>query len=357
MLCMYLSIIISKYDWNGGRQMFSNSHIGIDLGTANTLVYTKSKGLLIDEPTVVAVNTKTREIIAFGTEAKKMVGKTPTSIEIIRPLKDGVIADFDVTTQLLKLIMQKASKKLGTALRKPTVIVCTPSGATSVERRAIQDAVRQSGAKEVQLMDEPVAAAIGAGLPVNEPVASMIIDIGGGTTEVGIISFGGVVASNTVKAAGDRMDEAIIHFVRKEYNVIIGEPTAELIKQNIGHALVPHTVEFMDVRGRDVVTGLPKIINLSSTQLQGVLKESLESILEAIRATLEICPPELSGDIVDNGVVLTGGGALLKDIEQWLTNMIEVPVHIAPEPLQSVAIGTGKSFYLTERKQRTAKLL
>lgn len=335
--------------------MFSNSHIGIDLGTANTLVYTKSKGLLIDEPTVVAVNTKTREIVAFGEEAKKMIGKTPTSIEVIRPLKDGVIADFDITTQLLKLIMQKAGKKLGTSLRKPTVIVCTPSGATSVERRAIQDAVRQSGAKEVQLMEEPVAAAIGAGLPVDEPIASMIVDIGGGTTEVGIISFGGVVASNTVKAAGDRMDEAIIHFVRKEYNVIIGEPTAEIIKMTIGHALVPHAVEQMPVTGRDVVSGLPKTIHLSSTQIQGVLTESLETILEAIRATLETCPPELAGDIVDHGVILTGGGALLKDISEWLTQVIEVPVHIAPEPLQSVAIGTGKSYFISDRKHKLAR--
>ncbi len=349
------SIIMTTVSMNGGRHMLSNQHIGIDLGTANTLVYTKNKGLIIDEPTVVAINNKTNEIVAFGMEAKKMIGKTPASIDVIRPLKDGVIADFDVTTQLLKLIMQKASKKLGSALRKPTVIVCTPSGATSVERRAIQDAVRQSGAKEVQLMEEPVAAAIGAGLPVNEPIASMIVDIGGGTTEVGIISFGGVVASHTVKAAGDRMDEAIINFVRKEYNVIIGEPTAENIKTSIGHALVPHAVEQLDVRGRDVVTGLPKIINLSSTQIQSVLKESLESILEAIRATLEICPPELSGDIVDHGVVLTGGGALLKDLKEWLSITIEVPVHIAPEPLQSVAIGTGKSFFVNDRKRRMAK--
>lgn len=355
MAMLYLSIILTKYDRIGGTKMFSNGHIGIDLGTANTLVYTKSKGLLIDEPTVVAVNIKTKEIVAFGEEAKKMIGKTPSSIEVIRPLKDGVIADFDITTQLLKLIMQKASKKLGTSLRKPTVIVCTPSGATSVERRAIQDAVRQSGAKEVQLMEEPVAAAIGAGLPVSEPVASMIVDIGGGTTEVGIISFGGVVASNTVKAAGDRMDEAIIHFIRKEYNVLIGEPTAELIKKTIGHALVPHTVEQMDVRGRDVVTGLPKIIHLSSLQIQEVLRESLEIILEVIRATLEICPPELSGDIVDHGVVITGGGALLKDIKEWLSSVIEVPVHLAPEPLQSVAIGTGKSYFIGDRKQKLAK--
>ncbi|TQR19335.1 rod-share determining protein MreBH [Psychrobacillus vulpis] len=335
--------------------MFSNTHIGIDLGTANTLVYTKSKGLLINEPTVVAVDTKTKEIIAFGEKAKEMIGKTPPSIEVIRPLKDGVIADFDITTQLLKLIMQKASKKLGSSLRKPTVVVCTPSGATSVERRAIQDAVRHSGAKEVQLMEEPVAAAIGAGLPVNEPVASMIVDIGGGTTEVGIISFGGVVASNTVKTAGDKMDEAIIHYIRKEFNILIGEPTAEEIKKTIGHALLPHTVEEMDIRGRDVVTGLPRTINLSSLQIQGVLAESLETILEVIRATLEICPPELAGDIVDHGVVLTGGGALLKDLKEWLSSVIDVPVHIAPEPLQSVAIGTGKSFFISDRKQKVAK--
>ncbi|WP_313893676.1 rod-share determining protein MreBH [Psychrobacillus sp.] len=335
--------------------MFSNTHIGIDLGTANTLVYTKNKGLLINEPTVVAINTKTKAIIAFGEEAKNMIGKTPTNIEVIRPLKDGVIADFDITTQLLKLLMQKASKKLGTSLRKPTVIVCTPSGATSVERRAIQDAVRQSGAKEVQLMEEPVAAAIGAGLPVHEPVASMVVDIGGGTTEVGIISFGGVVASNIVKAAGDKMDEAIIHFVRKEYNVIIGEPTAETIKKTIGHALIPHTVEYIDIRGRDVMTGLPKIINLSSIQVQEALRESLETILTTIRNTLEVSPPELAGDIVDYGVVLTGGGALLKNISEWLSNEIDVPVHIAPEPLYSVAVGTGKSIIVRNQKQSIAK--
>ena len=355
MLSNQISIILIKYDLIGGSLMFSNAHIGIDLGTANTLVYTKNKGLLIDEPTVVAINTKTKEIIAFGEEAKKMIGKTPPTIEIIKPLKDGVIADFDITTQLLKLIMQKTSKKLGTSLRKPTVVVCTPSGATSVERRAIQDAVRQSGAKEVQLMDEPVAAAIGAGLPVSEPVASMIVDIGGGTTEVGIISFGGVVASNTVKSAGDKMDEAIIHYVRKEYNVLIGEPTAEEIKKTIGYALLPHTIEFMDIRGRDVVTGLPITINLSSNQIQGVLSESLETILEAIRATLEICPPELSGDIVDHGVILTGGGSLLKGLPEWLSSVIEVPVNLAPEPLQSVAIGTAKAYFISERKQKIAK--
>lgn len=270
-------------------------------------------------------------------------------------MKEGVIADFERTTELLKLIMQQASKKLGTPLRKPTVAICTPSGATSVERRAIEDAVRQSGAKEVYLIEEPVAAAIGSDLPVHEPVASMIVDIGGGTTEVGIISFGGVVASNTTKAAGDSMNEAIILHVRKEYNVLIGEPTAEHIKHEIGHALVPHEVEQLAVTGRDVVTGLPKSITLSSIEIQEVLRESLETILETIRATLEVCPPELSGDIVDHGVVLTGGGALLKNIGEWLSTVIDVPVHIAPEPLHAVVIGTGKTVMPKFKRVKAAK--
>lgn len=335
--------------------MLQTIQIGIDLGTANTLVYSSSKGIILNEPTVVAIDKKTGTIIAFGHEAKKMIGKTPQSIEIVRPLKEGVIADFDRTTELLKLIMQKAGKKLGTGLRKPTVAICTPSGATSVERRAIEDAAKQSGAKEVYLVEEPVAAAIGSDLPVHEPVASMIVDIGGGTTEVGIISFGGVVASNTTKAAGDHMNEAIIMHVRKEYNVLIGEPTAEEIKHTIGHGLVPHEAEQMTVTGRDVVTGLPKSIQLTSTEIQEVLRESLETILETIRATLEVCPPELSGDIVDHGVVLTGGGALLKHIGDWLSTVIDVPVHIAPEPLHAVVIGTGKTVMPKFKRVRVAK--
>lgn len=335
--------------------MLQTIQIGIDLGTANTLVYSNTKGIILNEPTVVAIDKKSGSIIAFGHEAKKMIGKTPQSIEIVRPLKEGVIADFDRTTELLKLIMQKAGKKLGTGLRKPSVAICTPSGATSVERRAIEDAAKQSGAKEVYLVEEPVAAAIGSDLPVHEPVASMIVDIGGGTTEVGIISFGGVVASNTTKAAGDHMNEAIIMHVRKEYNVLIGEPTAEEIKHTIGHGLVPHEAEQMTVTGRDVVTGLPKSIQLSSTEIQEVLRESLENILETIRATLEVCPPELSGDIVDHGVVLTGGGALLKHIGDWLSTVIDVPVHIAPEPLHAVVIGTGKTVMPKFKRVKVAK--
>ncbi|WP_019414555.1 rod-share determining protein MreBH [Paenisporosarcina sp. TG20] len=335
--------------------MFATIELGIDLGTANILVYTKNKGIILNEPSVVAVDTKTRQVIAFGEEAKSMIGKTPRSITVIRPLKDGVIADFDVTTDMLRMVMKKVSKIIGLSVRKANVMVCTPSGATSVERRAIHDAVKNSGAKEVHLIEETVAAAIGADLPVSEPIASVIVDIGGGTTEVGIISFGGVVSSNTVKIAGDRMDEDIIQFVRKKFNVIIGERTAERIKIEVGYALVPHTVETMDVRGRDVVTGLPITIKVNSVEVQETLKESLLSILEAIRATLESCPPELSGDIVDQGIVLTGGGALLKGMQEWLTNEVSVPVHIAPQPLESVAIGTGRSLVMMDRIQKIAR--
>ncbi|MGE7921031.1 rod-share determining protein MreBH [Viridibacillus sp. NPDC093762] len=323
--------------------MFSTTAIGIDLGTANTLVYTKNKGILLNEPSVISVNTTTNEVIAIGTEAKNMIGKTPANIQAIRPLRDGVIADFDMTTEMIKVIMQKVGKIIGGSIRKPSVIVCTPSGATSVERLAIKDAVKQCGAKEVFLIEEPVAAAIGADLPVSEPIASVIVDIGGGTTEVGIISFGGVVTSNTMKLGGDRMNEEIIHFARKEYSVLIGEHTAENIKKEIGYALIQHDKEFMEVRGRDIVTGLPKTITLNSEEIQNCLKESLLSILEVIRRTLESCPPELSGDIVDRGVVLTGGGSLLKGMPEWLSGELLVPVILAPSPLESVAIGTGRS--------------
>ncbi|ETP68974.1 rod-share determining protein MreBH [Planococcus glaciei] len=335
--------------------MFSSTDIGIDLGTANILVYTKAKGIILNEPSVVALDTKSNKVIAFGEDAKAMIGKTPDSIRVVRPLKEGVIADFDVTIELLKLVMQKAAKQIGGSFRKPNVMICTPCGATSVERRAIVDAVKHSGAKSVHLIEEPVAAAIGADLPVSEPIASVIVDIGGGTTEVGIISFGGVVSANTVRVAGDRMDEDIIQYVRKKYNVLIGEPTAENIKKQIGYALIPHEEETMEVRGRDIMTGLPKVVNLTSTEIQEALKESLLAILECIRATLENCPAELSGDIVDQGVIISGGGALLKGLQQWLSEEISVPVHIAPQPLESVAIGTGKSLVMLNKLDKIAR--
>ncbi|KMK92302.1 rod-share determining protein MreBH [Rossellomorea marisflavi] len=332
--------------------MLSNSEIGIDLGTANILVYSKNKGIILNEPSVVAIDTETKSVLAVGAEAKNMIGKTPGKIVAVRPLKDGVIADFDVTTEMLKQVMRKASKKLGFSIRKPTVVVCTPSGATSVERRAIQDAVRGSGAKSVTLIEEPVAAAIGADLPVGEPVANVIVDIGGGTTEVAIISYGGVVSCNTIRIGGDQMDEDIIQYVRKRYNLLIGERTAEQVKIEVGQALIEHDERKMEIRGRDLVTGLPKTIELTSLQIQEALKESLLHILETIRATLENCPPELSGDIVDRGVILTGGGSLLNGLQDWLSQEIVVPVHLAPNPLESVAIGTGRSLTVIDKLQK-----
>lgn len=335
--------------------MFSNLEIGIDLGTANVLVHTKNKGIVLNEPSVVAVNADTKQVIAVGSEAKDMIGKTPANIIAVRPLRDGVIADFDITSQMLKHVMKKAAKTVGVAIRKPDVVVCTPSGATSVERRAIHDAVKSCGAKNVHLIEEPVAAAIGADLPVEEPVANVIVDIGGGTTEVAIISYGGVVNCNTVRIGGDLLNENIIQHVRKGYNLLIGERTAENIKIEIGYALIEHPEKTMAVRGRDLVTGLPKTITLRSTEIQEAIKESLLHILEAIRATLENCPAELSGDIVDHGVVLSGGGALLNGMKEWLSDEIIVPVHIAPNPLESVAVGTGRALRFINKLQTTGK--
>ncbi|MGD6842116.1 rod-share determining protein MreBH [Bacillus infantis] len=335
--------------------MISTSEIGIDLGTANILVYSKNKGIALNEPSVVAIDTDTRKVLAVGKEAKEMIGKTPGKIVAIRPLKDGVIADYDITTELLRHVMRQASKKLGFAIRKPNVVVCTPSGSTSVERRAIHDAVRNAGAKKVHLIEEPVAAAIGAGLPVDEPVANVIVDIGGGSTEVAIISFGGVVACHSVRIGGDRLDDDIIQYVRKEYNVLIGERTAEQVKMEIGYALIDHEEMKLDIRGRDLVTGLPKTITLTSYEIRDAMKESLLHILEAIRATLEDSPAELSGDIVDRGVILTGGGSLLNGMQDWLSQEIVVPVHLASSPLESVAIGTGKALKFIDKLQTAVR--
>lgn len=335
--------------------MFSTAEIGIDLGTANILIYTKSKGIVLNEPSVVAIDVNTKQVVAVGTEAKEMVGKTPQNIIPIRPLKDGVIADYDVTTQMLKAFLKKVSKKIGMSMRKPVVVVCTPSGSTTVERRAIHNAVTSYGAKQVHLIEEPIAAAIGADLPVDEPIASVIVDIGGGTSEVGIISFGGVVSCNSVRIGGDQMDEEIIHHIRKTYNILIGERTAENIKMEIGYAHPNHKEETMEIRGRDMVTGLPKTITITSKEIHLALKESLGQVLEAIRSTLENCPPELSGDIVDHGIVLTGGGALLHGMKEWLSTELIVPVHLAPNPLESVAIGTGRSLKMISKLQKATK--
>ncbi|MCM3714492.1 rod-share determining protein MreBH [Halalkalibacter oceani] len=332
--------------------MWNNVEIGIDLGTANLLVYSKGKGIILNEPSVVAINTQTQEVLAVGLEAKSMVGKTPANIVAVRPLQDGVIADFDMTSKMLKAIMRKASKQLGLAMRKPNVVVCAPSGSTSVERRAILDAVKSCGAKQVHVIEEPVAAAIGADLPVEEPVANVVVDIGGGTTEVAIISFGGVVSCSSVRIGGDKLDEGIIQYVRKSYNVLIGERTAEQIKMEIGYAPITHEEMTMEIRGRDLVNGLPKTVTLRSTEIQQAIQEHMLQLLESIRSTLEDCPPELSGDIVDRGIMLTGGGALLNGIQEWLSTEIDVPVHIAPTPLESVAIGTGRSLKFIDKLQK-----
>ncbi|EJH5093778.1 rod shape-determining protein, partial [Listeria monocytogenes] len=275
--------------------MFGTTTIGIDLGTANILVYSKEKGIILNEPSVVALNTNDGTVLAIGQEAKEMIGKTPTSISAVRPMKDGVIADFDLTSGLLREIMRRISVS---GVRKPNVVVCTPTGATSVERRAISDAVRSTGARSVVLIEEPVAAAIGADLPVAEPVANVIVDIGGGTSEIAIISYGGVVSSTSIRTGGDHMDEEIIQYIRKNYNLLIGQTTAERIKMELGYAPIEHVTQTADIRGRDLLTGLPKTIQVSSTEIQSALAETLQRILEAIRNTLELCPPELSGDIV-----------------------------------------------------------
>ncbi|HBM4005441.1 TPA: rod shape-determining protein [Listeria innocua] len=326
--------------------MFGTTTIGIDLGTANILVYSKEKGIILNEPSVVALNTNDGTVLAIGHEAKEMIGKTPTSISAVRPMKDGVIADFDLTSGLLREIMRRISTS---GVRKPNVVVCTPIGATSVERRAISDAVRSTGARSVALIEEPVAAAIGADLPVAEPVANVIVDIGGGTSEIAIISYGGVVSSTSVRTGGDHMDEEIIQYIRKNYNLLIGQATAERIKMELGFAPIEHVAQTADIRGRDLLTGLPKTIQVSSTEIQSALEETLQRILEAIRNTLEMCPPELSGDIVDRGIILSGGGSLLQGFRDWLVQEIDVPVHMAPSPLESVAIGTGRSLAFVDK--------
>lgn len=335
--------------------MFRNAEIGIDLGTANVLIYSKSKGIVLNEPSVVAIDANTKDVVAVGAEAKEMIGKTPKNIIPIRPLRDGVIADYDVTAQMLKALLKKVSKKIGVSMRKPTVVVCVPTGSTEVERRAIHNAITSFGAKSVHLIEEPIAAAIGAELPVDEPIANVVVDIGGGTSEVGIISFGGVVSSNSIRVGGDSFDEEIISYIRKKYNVLVGERTAENIKMEIGFAHPNHKEETMSVRGRDMVTGLPKTIDISSKEVHDAIKEPLEKILDAVKATLENCPPELSGDIVDHGVVLTGGGSLLQGMKEWLTNELNVPVHMAPNPIEAVAIGTGKSLQIISKLQKAEK--
>ena len=319
--------------------MFSKD-IGIDLGTANTLVYMKGKGIIIREPSVVAVDTKTDKVKCVGQEAKDVIGRTPGSIVTVRPLKDGVIADFDVTTSMLTEFIHKAIGK-GFFVR-PRVVICIPSGVTAVERRAVRDAAEQAGAKRVSIIEEPMAAALGAGLPVADPQGSMVVDIGGGTSEVAVISLGGIVASKSVRVGGDEFDSSIINFIKKKYNLLIGERTAENIKIEIGSACPLEEGELsMEIKGRNLLNGLPENIVITSDQIRSALEDPLTTVLEAIRITLERTPPELSADIIDQGITLTGGGALLRGIDKLIHNETGMPVKIAENPLDCVATGAG----------------
>lgn len=315
--------------------------MGIDLGTANTLVYIKGKGVVLSEPSVVAINKDVNKVLAVGDEAKQMIGRRPGNIVAIRPLKDGVIADFDVTQIMLKKFIEKVSPKGG--FTNPRIVVCFPSGVTEVEKRAIDEATKSAGAREVVLMEEPMAAAIGAGLPVNEPTGSMIVDIGGGTTEVAIISLGGIVTSKSLRVAGDELDQSIINYIKKEYSLMIGERTAENIKVELGSAYETDEDKTMEIRGRDLITGLPKVITISEKEVREALSEPVISIIEAIKTTLEKTPPELASDIMDKGIMLAGGGALLRGLDQLINEETHMPVHIAESPLDCVAVGAGKA--------------
>ncbi|WP_017381182.1 rod shape-determining protein [Paenisporosarcina sp. TG-14] len=320
---------------------FGAKDVGIDLGTANTLVFIKGKGIVLREPSVVAKNTHTGDIVAVGNDAKNMIGRTPGSIVAIRPMKDGVIADFDITTAMIEYYLKEAMKAAGSRWKKPNVMICVPYGITSVERRAVIDAARQAGARDAVTIEEPFAAAIGSNLPVWEPTGSMVVDIGGGTTEVAVISLGGIVTSESVRVAGDAMDHAITSYIRKMYNLTIGERTSEAIKMEIGSAKVIDNIEKMEIRGRDLVTGLPKTLEISSEEISEALRESVAAIIDGVKKTLEQTPPELSADVMERGIVLTGGGALLKNLDKVISDETNMPVFIAENPLDCVAIGTG----------------
>ena len=331
----------------GGSKFFSRlvnrfgTDLGIDLGTANTLVFAKGQGVVIQEPSVVALDSQKGIVLAVGNEAKRMIGRTPGNVVAVRPLRDGVIADFDITETMLKYFIQKALSQ--NSWIKPRIIVGVPSGITGVEKRAVLDATYSAGAKEAYLIEEPMAAAIGANLPVSDPSGSMIVDIGGGTTEVAVISLGGIVVAKSIRVAGDEMDEAIISHCRENYWLLIGERTAEEVKINLGSAFELEKEKTMDIRGRDLVSGLPKTFTLSSQEVREALKEPIKIILEGIKTTLEKTPPELSSDIMDKGISLAGGGALLRGLDKHIHFETQISVSIADNPLECVALGTGKA--------------
>jgi rod shape-determining protein MreB len=323
--------------------LFSND-LAIDLGTANTCVYVKGKGIVLSEPSVVAVRKDGKgpgRVLAVGKEAKLMLGRTPGNIVAIRPMKDGVIADFEVTEAMLRHFIQKVHNRR--ALVRPRIIICVPSGITQVEKRAVRESAESAGAREVYLIEEPMAAAIGAGLPITEPCANMIIDIGGGTTEVAVISLAGIVFCKSVRVGGDKMDDAILQYIKRKYNLLIGERTAEVIKTTIGTAYPSDVVETIEVKGRDLVSGIPKILTIDSEEVRMSITEQIEAIVDTVRVTLEQTPPELAADIVDKGIVLTGGGALLKNLDVLLREETGLPITITEDPLSTVVLGSGKA--------------
>ena len=323
---------------------FSND-LAIDLGTANTLVYVKGKGIVLSEPSVVAVRKNDRDhrtrVLAVGRDAKMMLGRTPGNIVAIRPMKDGVIADFEITEAMLRHFIRKVHNRR--SLIRPRIIICVPSGITPVEKRAVRESAESAGAREVYLIEEPMAAAIGAGLPITEPICNMVVDIGGGTSEVAVISLAGIVYSKSVRVGGDKMDEAILQYIKRTYNLLIGERTSEIIKTTIGNAYPGTEIESMDVKGRDLVTGIPKIINVNSDEVRQAIQEQIDSIVAAVKTALEQTPPELAADIVDRGIYLTGGGALLKNLDTLLHQETGLPIKIADDPLSTVVMGSGKA--------------
>jgi rod shape-determining protein MreB len=315
--------------------------MAVDLGTANTLVYVRGRGIVLDEPSVVAINTRTGAVLAVGAEAKRMIGRTPGHIMAIRPLRDGVIADFDVTEKMLRYFIQAVHKRRIAA--KPRVVVCVPSGITGVEQRAVEEATVQAGARAAYIIEEPMAAAIGAGLPVHEPTGNMVVDIGGGTTEVAVISLGGIVSARSIRIGGDELDDAIISYIKKEYSLSVGERTAEEIKTAVASAFPLPDDPHAEIRGRDLVSGLPKTIIVSAEEIRQAIEEPVNAIVDAVKNTLDDTPPELAADIMDHGIVLTGGGALLRGLDERLKHESQMTVHVAEQPLASVAIGAGKT--------------
>ncbi|MGL5859377.1 MAG: rod shape-determining protein [Angustibacter sp.] len=325
---------------------FIGRDMAVDLGTANTLVYVRGRGVVLDEPSVVAVEERSGRLVAVGAEAKRMIGRTPGYVRAIRPLKDGVISDADVTERMLRYFIHKVHKR--SRFARPRIVICVPSGVTGVERRAVEDAASHAGARRVYIIEEPMAAAIGAGLPIEEPTGNMVVDVGGGTTEVAVVSLGGIVTAQSIRVGGDEMDNAIIQYVKKEYSLLLGERSAEEIKITIGSATQPAAggddddAVTAEIRGRDLVSGLPKTVTLTAMEVRRALEETVSAIVDAVKTTLDKCPPELSGDIMDRGIVLTGGGAQLAGLDDRLRHETSMPIHVAEDPLMSVALGAGR---------------